>query len=324
MTLHEIAKKLMQDGKGIFIADEYPGSLNQLFVSQNISTDDESLRTYRELLVTTEGIERLLSAVVLSQDALLVETKDGTPLHELLASKEILVGTLIEAKNENARQRIHELRSLSVTFGYIRLEAHIGAGPTSDEFKDSIRFAVETAQHMHAEDIVPILGVDTHTDGPHTAGQAEDYLVESLSLLSDALESSGLDLKGVIVATGFAATGLQNPTRVDSKEVAERTVRAITSSLPERIGGVVFLSGEELPENASAHLNFVSRLEPFAWPVTFFFSQAFNVSALSVWKGTEENSANAQSAFLSRISLTESADAAGYASSMEDGALDRF
>jgi fructose-bisphosphate aldolase class I len=322
MTIHEIARALMHDGKGIFIADESNESLAQLFSLQNISVDDAS-RAYRDVLFTAEGIERFLSGVVLSDEALSQSVSDGTPFYDALSSKEILVGALCDITSDisHLKEHVHALRSRAVSFSYLRIGTNVSDGPANAELKEKIRNAIECAKILQGENILPLIGVDVSTEGPHTAGQAEDTLVEALSLLSDALESSGLDLKGVIVATGMSATGLQNPLRAEANEVAERTVRALTSSLPEVLGGVSFLSGQDTPEKTTANLNSISRLEPFPWPITFSFSCTFHIPVLSVWKGSNENAANAQSAFLSRLSLAESADAAGYGKGMEDSNL---
>lgn len=322
MTLHEIAKTLMHDGKGIFIADEYPESLRELFSSENISNDADALRAYREMLLSAEGIELFLSGVVLSEEASAQCASDGTPFYELLSAKAILVGALLETDGQkDLKQHAHELRSLAVSFAYVRLEINADDAPASERLKEMIRSAIESSKILQSENILPVIGIDLSTKGPHTAGQAEDTLVETLALLSDALESSGLDLKGLVVATGMPATGLDNPLRAGSNEVADRAVRAVTSSLPETLGGVAFLSGQDAPEKTAANLNAIARLEPFSWPITFAFSRAFHLPALLAWKGNEENIPNAQSAFLSRLSLTESADAAGYAPGMEDSGL---
>jgi len=325
MSLHEIARTLMQDGKGIFIADEYSESLNELFSLQNISGDDAK-RAYREIIFTTEGIERFLSGVVLSEEALGQSSSDGTPFYEVLSAKEILVGVTLQLSSDTAglKEHVHELRSRAVSFAYIRIDGRVDDGPATEEVKEKIRNVIECAKILQNENVLPILGIDVMTDGPHTAGQAEDHLVETLALLSDALESSGLDLKGLIIGTTLSATGLQNPLRAEPNEVAQRSLRALSSSLPETLGGVSILSGQDVPEKVTANLNALSRLEPFPWPITFSFSRAFHIPALSVWCGMDENAGNAQSVFLSRLSLTESADAAGYSGSMEDGTLDRL
>ena len=313
----------MQDGKGIFISDEYAESLQELLSSQNIP-DEDAKRAYREVIFSAEGTEHFLSGVVISEEALAESASDGTPFYELLSAKEILVGAPIDvsADYSHLKEHAHRLRSQAVSFAYLRIDARVDDGPASTQIKEKIRNAIACAKILQTENILPLIGIDITGDGPHTAGQVEDHLVETLALVSDALESGGLDMKGLIIGSTISATGLQNPLRAEAKEVAERTVRAVSSSLPETLGGVVFLSGQEEPEKATANLNAIARLEPFSWPITFAFSRAFHMPALSAWKGKEENIANAQSAFLSRLSLTESADAAGYVSGMEDSALD--
>lgn len=319
MSLHEIAHALTRDGKGIFVADENSTSLDEVLLAQGISSDSETRRMYRELMFTTEGTEKFLSGIVLSEEALQQTSSDGNPFYELVSSKGIFVGAVFfeMEPNENFKNRVHEFRSRAVTFAYVPVSVQVENGPMHTEYKAQLRNAIACSKILQNENVVPLIAIQTDIDGPHTAGQAEDTSVETLALLSDALESSDLDLKGVVIGVSFSATGLQNPLRAEAGEVAERTLRALSASLTEKAGGVVLLSGKESPECATANLNALARLEPFLWPITFAFSHAFHTPTLSVWKGNTENTANAQAAFLSRLSLTESADAAGYSSRME-------
>ena len=202
----------------------------------------------------------------------------------------------------------------------MRIERESNQQSADDALKQRIRSAAAFAKACAAFSIVPIVSAEVRADGPHTSGQAEDSLVELLSLLSDALESGALDLKGVIVRSSFAATGLSNPLRAKPTEVAERTLRALSSSLPDILGGVVLADGPVEPAEAASNLNALSRLEPFSWPITFAFSETLQNPVMNVWKGAEENIPAAQSAFLARLSLAEAADVAAYSGGTETGA----
>ena len=53
--LHDTARSLVADGKGILAADERSGTIKKRFDSIGVSSTEESRRAYRELLFTTPG-----------------------------------------------------------------------------------------------------------------------------------------------------------------------------------------------------------------------------------------------------------------------------
>jgi fructose-bisphosphate aldolase class I len=169
--------------------------------------------------------------------------------------------------------------------------------------------------------MVPIIEPEVLMTGAHTAADAEETLLEVLSVVVDALGVRDIDLKNVIIKTAMAVSGSDAPLRADPAEVAERTVRALTAALPEEVGGVVFLSGGQSPEEAVTNLNAISRLEPLPWDITFSFARALQTPAMEAWKGSIDNVADAQSIFLERLALAVAADAGGYSKSQEESSL---
>ncbi|MBV9349441.1 MAG: fructose-bisphosphate aldolase, partial [Patescibacteria group bacterium] len=133
-----------------------------------------------------------------------------------------------------------------------------------------------------------------------------------------ALKSEDAELPGMITAVSMAVSGSDASARADSQEVAERTLRALTTGLPENMGGVVFLSDAQNPEEGTANLNALARLEPLPWPIAFCFARALLEPVLAAWKGADENFADAQAVLNQRLALLSRADAAGYSTALED------
>jgi fructose-bisphosphate aldolase class I len=119
----------------------------------------------------------------------------------------------------------------------------------------------------------------------------------------------------------MAVSGKEAPERAQPAEVAERTVRALQTAVPDKTGGVVFLSGGQSPQESCANLNAIARIEPAPWPMTFSFSRALQSEALSEWAGKEDTVDEAQATFLRRVTSAVAADAGAYTSAMENGAL---
>jgi len=154
-------------------------------------------------------------------------------------------------------------------------------------------------------------------EGSHSAEDAEGALIETVAIVYDALQKANVDVAKVILKTSMAVSGKHAGARALPEEVAERTVRALRTSVPEHAGGVVFLSGGQAPEEATANLNAIARLEPHPWPVTFSFSRALQEPVLTTWAGDDDMWDEAQAAFLKRVTLNVAADAGGYSPSME-------
>lgn len=193
----------------------------------------------------------------------------------------------------------------------------VTGAPATEEFRARLQSLVDFSVVCQEKSIVPILGLELVQVGPHTAKQAEGALVERLTALSDSLLQSGVDHKGLVIEVSMASTGSENPLLAEPKEVAERTLRALSTSIPASIGGVLFFSDGETPEMATANLNAIARLEPFPWPVAFCFSRALQEPVLRVWQGNDEYAVEAQAAFYGRLLLNVRADAGGYGQGME-------
>lgn len=62
--LIETARKICTAGKGILAADESPGSVEKKFKAFGLENTPENRRRYRDMLLTTEGLEQYISGVI--------------------------------------------------------------------------------------------------------------------------------------------------------------------------------------------------------------------------------------------------------------------
>src|SRR3954469_7869780 len=90
--LHETAKALVAEGKGILAADESDSTIKKRFDSIGIESTEENRRAYRDMLFTTTGVEEFISGVILLEETIRQKPLDGTPFPELLESKGVLPG----------------------------------------------------------------------------------------------------------------------------------------------------------------------------------------------------------------------------------------
>lgn len=332
-ALKKTTKALMKQGKGILAADESNKSADKRLQAVGVEATEENRRRYRELLFTTPGIEQYLSGVILYDETLRQSTSDDTLFRELLTSKEILVGIKVDEGLEDyqggqvtkgldgLRERLNEYKQMGATFTKWRAVIRVIPGTKDPALVENAKRLAEYAKIVQEFHMVPMIEPEVLIEGAHSAEDAEGVIIETVATVFDALKNSDVSLPGTILKTSMAISGNQVSERADSKEVAERTVRALVTSVPEETGGVVFLSGGQAPEEAAANFNAIARLEPHPWEITFSFSRALQEPVLGEWRGLDENVDEAQSIFLKRITLAVAADAGGYSTSMENSAL---
>jgi len=329
----ETTKQLMKQGKGILAADESNNTADKRLEAVGVEATEENRRRYRELLFTTPGIEEYLSGVILFDETMRQAASDGTVFPELLLSKNILVGIKVDGGLEDVdggqvtkgleglRERLNEYKTMGASFTKWRAVAHVGDGRKDHVIKENAKRLAEYAAMVQEFHMVPMVEPEVLMQGTHSAEDAEGTIIETVAIVFDALKENGVSIPGTILKTSMAVSGDEAMERAGSNEVAERTIRALKTAVPDDAGGVVFLSGGQTPQEAAANLNAIARLEPFPWDITFSFSRALQSPVLEEWRGLEENEARAQAIFLKRVTLAVAADAGAYSSAQENSAL---
>lgn len=325
----------MRQGKGILAADESTKTITERFEARGISPTEAMRRAYRELLMTTPGMEEYLSGVILYDETIRDTIAHGTPYPEYLFSRGVFPGIkvdlgmahdpqfggLVTLGLDGLRKRLVEYKALGARFTKWRAVAAVGTQPGAPHVRENASRLAVYAEEALAEGMVPIVEPEVLMEGAHSAEDAERTITETVATVIDALHARDIDLSHVILKTAMAVSGSNASVRATASEVADRTVRALTSAVPEEMGGIVFLSGGQSPEEATANLNAIARLEPLPWDITFSFARALQEPVLDRWAGNPENVDEAQSIFLERLSLARAADAAGYSASQEEGSL---
>lgn len=335
MKIRETVQSLMRQGRGILAADESKKTIDARLAERGIPQTEDMHRAFRELLFTTPGLEHYLSGVILFDETIRQAMADGTPFPEYLIQRGIHVGIKVDqglvsdpqfeggevTKGlEGLADRLKEYKELGAVFTKWRAVTQVGTPPGSAAARENASRMAAYAEIVLAEGMVPIVEPEVLMEGAHTVEQAEDQIAETLAVVVDALHARDIDLKNVIIKTAMAVAGTEIAP-VGAAEVAERTVRALTTALPEEIGGVVFLSGGQTPEQATENLNEIAKLEPLPWDITFSYSRALQNPVMDLWQGRSETVAEAQATFAERLALSVAADAAGYSKSQEDEAL---
>jgi fructose-bisphosphate aldolase class I len=127
-----------------------------------------------------------------------------------------------------------------------------------------------------------------------------------------------VNLGTLLLKPNMILPGLSSPRQASIDTVAEATVTCLLEAVPAEVPGIVFLSGGQSPELATAHLNAMHvKYKDMPWALTFSFARAIQQPALEIWKGKDENVKRAQGMLYHRASLDNAARRGEYTPDME-------
>lgn len=98
-----------------------------------------------------------------------------------------------------------------------------------------------------------------------------------------------------------------------TQEVALATVTALIRTVPPAVPGIMFLSGGQSEEEATANLNAINRVQAKKpWTLSFSFGRALQTSALNAWAGKADNVEKGQQELLNRLKANSMASLGKY------------
>jgi fructose-bisphosphate aldolase, class I len=317
--LAKTAAAMVAKGKGLLAADESSGTCETRFKSVGVECTEENRRAYRGLLFTTPGVEQYLSGVILFDETLRQKTNDGVPFAQYLSKKGIIPGIKVDAGAKNLAlcpgekvtegldglsKRLDEYFKLGARFAKWRAVITIGDGiPSHTCIYANAHALARYAAACQEASIVPIIEPEVLLDGDHTIERCEEVTEETLRACYAALAAHRVAPEHQILKASMVVSGKNNARQAGVDEVAERTVRVLKRTVPAAAPGVVFLSGGQSDEAATAHLNAMASMKGLPWPLTFSYSRALQNPALKTWKGQAGNIAAAQKAFHHRAHM---------------------
>jgi len=334
--LNTTARALVAPGKGILAADESSGTIKRRFDSINVESTEENRRDYREMLFTTEGAGDFISGVILYDETIRQKAHDGTRLVKLLEDEGIIPGIKVDtgakplalAESETItegldglRERLAEYKDLGARFAKWRATYSI-----TDELPSAYCIAVNAdalaryAALCQESGLVPIVEPEVLMEGDHTIERSFDVTSAVQHAVFDALAEQRCAYEGLLLKPNMVLPGYDCAQQATAGEVAEATVRCFRSTVPAAVPGVVFLSGGQSDEDATARLSAMNELGPHPWELSFSYGRALQAPALKAWKGDTANLDAGRAAFLHRAKLNSAARYGRYTPDMEKAA----
>jgi fructose-bisphosphate aldolase class I len=333
--LAKIAQAMVASGKGILAADESTGTIEKRFDSIKVENVEENRRAYRDMLFTTKGIGQYISGVILYDETIRQKSADGTSFVDLLGKQGVLPGIKVDngAKPlpfcpgetiteglDGLPKRCAEYVKLGAKFAKWRAVITIGKDiPSTTCIEENAHALARYAAICQEAGIVPIVEPEVLMDGDHDIDRCEQVTEWALNALYDAMYLNKVQLEGSVLKPSMVISGSTCKKQAGVDEVAERTVRTLKRTVPGAVAGIVFLSGGQSDELATAHLNAMNRMfaGKLPWPVSFSYGRALQAPSLKAWKGNAANVAAGQAALLHRSRMNSLACTGKYSEADE-------
>ena len=327
-TLIDTATALVADDKGLLAMDESHPTCNKRFAALGIPQTVEARRAWRELIVTTPGLGESISGVILFDETIRQQKRDGTPFIRVVTDAGIIPGIKVDtgAKDfaghpgekiteglDGLRERLAEYFQMGARFAKWRAVIAVGNVTTGIPSQGCIEANAHALARYAAlcqeAGLVPIVEPEVLMDGEHSLQRCFDVTEIALRAVFTQLYTQRVMLEGVILKPNMVLPGLACATQATPDEVADATLKCLLRAVPAAVPGIAFLSGGQASELATARLNamnvrYKSRLP---WALAFSFARAIQQPALEIWQGREANVLAAQQALNHRAQCNRAA-----------------
>ncbi|MBR3248693.1 fructose-bisphosphate aldolase class I [Candidatus Saccharibacteria bacterium] len=328
-NLELIAKNLVLYPKGILAADESGGSIHKKFGQLDIPDTYQNRRNYRNLFFTTKDLEKYINGVILFDETARQLADNGQNFVDYLTGKRLIPGIKvdqglapIEAADPKTPDytetytkglvgldaRLAEYYQMGLRFAKWRaaFEIHLDdhgnpLTPTDYAIIENCTRLAEYAEKCQSAGLVPIVEPEVVYDGFYDIHQCAEATAKILDCLFAKLKERHVNLRGCLLKCNMVLAGKQQEHQSTPEEVAKATAKVLKNHVPKELAGVVFLSGGQTVEQATANLAAIIKNGPFPWPVTFSFARALQDPALYAWAGYNQNAEKARQAFLDRL-----------------------
>jgi fructose-bisphosphate aldolase, class I len=333
--LNKVALAMVAPGKGILAADESSGTIRKRFDAIDVVSTEETRRDYREMLFrSSEAMARHISGVILYDETIWQNAKDGTPLVKIIEQSGAIPGIKVDEGTQALPNCPGELITAGLDKLAERLKKYYERGARFAKWRAVINIDKDTIPSMTAiranahalgryaalcqdAQIVPIVEPEVLMDGDHDIDRCYEMSQRVLNKTFQELRIQRVALEGMVLKPNMVVPGKKSPKQASVEEVAEKTVRLLKNCVPAAVPGIAFLSGGQSDEDATAHLNAMNRIGGLPWHLTFSYGRALQAAPLKAWSGKAENVAAGQRAFSHRARMNSLASQGQWKADLE-------
>ena len=332
-TLEEIASYIVSDGKGILAADESNPTCTKRFDTIGVESTEESRRDYREMLFRSGGIQGNIGGVILFDETIRQNAKDGTSLVDLMNSQGALPGIKVDkglqpigdsdetvtVGLDGLDERLKEYSLLGAKFTKWRAVIKIGNNlPTDNCIDANMKALADYAKVVQDNGMAPMVEPEVLMEGDHSIEECFAATERSLKSLFHHLKENGVNIKGTILKPNMVTSGSTCSNQASINEVAEQTLECLKANVPSELPAITFLSGGQSELLATAHLDAMNKIGGFDWKLSFSFGRALQAPTLKAWMGKPENVFIAQDALSHRAKMNQLAALGQWDKGLED------
>ena len=342
MNLEEMegtARALAAPGKGVLAADESTPTIAKRLSGVGLESTESRRRTYREILFTTDGLSQHIGGLILFDETARQQDQDGTPFPELLRRRGIVPGIKVDRGTrplagfpgevatqglDGLRERLDEYAALGLRFAKWRAVIRIAERlPTDACVEANAHELARYAALSQEAGLTPIVEPEVLMDGPHDIATCAEVTERVLREVYVQLSRQRVVLEASLLKPNMVLPGTESASGSSDEQIARATVEVLRRAVPAAVPGILFLSGGQSDEQATARLNAINQLDAQPWQLSFSFGRALQAPVLKAWAGEESNRSAAQAALLKRSQLNGAARLGRYTAELERGGARR-
>ena len=319
--LEKTANELVSPGRGILAADESNGTMSKRLEAVGVDASAESRRSYRTNLFSTDGYESSISGVILFDETIRQSMEDGIPVPNALSDRGVHPGIKVDtgAKElahhegekiteglDGLRERCEEYFEMGARFAKWRAVIKIGDGlPSSACLTTNAHALARYAAICQEQGLVPIIEPEVLMEGDHDANRCYEVTADILDETFAQCKLQGVHIPGALLKPNMIIAGKDCDSQISREEVARMTVECLTAHVPHDLPGIVFLSGGQSDEDATAHLNLMNQMGvEHPWQLSYSYGRALQAEALRTWASGESGSdSSSREAFAHRARM---------------------
>ena len=332
--LYKIAKKIIENGKGVLAADESTGTMKKRLDSVNVESNEKNRLIFRETLFSSNSMKECIGGVILYDETIRQNTSQNKSIPELISESGAVPGikvdigakTLAGSKDEKITEGLDGLRERLKDYYQLgaRFTKWRGVYVISETFPSKLSLSANAhalaryAALAQEAGMVPIVEPEVLMDGKHSAEDCFNKTSEVIKRCYDELDLNKVELKGTILKPNMILPGTGSNETISNNQVAEMTLECLKNNVPSEVPGVAFLSGGQTEVEATDNLNQINIKNDTSFIMTYSFGRALQQSALKFWSKDINNIKGTQELFDHRAKMCTLAAQGKWSESLEN------
>ena len=215
--LNNIAKKIIQKGKGILAADESTGTMTKRLESVGVSSTPENRLLFRNTLFSSDAMKSYIGGVILYDETIKQNSLSKNKIPELISSTGAVPGIKVDTGAkilansteekiteglDGLRERLKEYYKLGARFTKWRAVYKITESyPSKLSMHSNAHALARYAALVQESGMVPIVEPEVLMDGNHGVEECFNKTSEVIKKCFDELNKNKIDLSGTILKT---------------------------------------------------------------------------------------------------------------------------